>query len=147
MWPRENFLFVTELFELCCAIDSVSGVIKWCLTEWSRKRRLVMHFYFKFCVQTKFHSQTDKEIWIELNQKSNNGKWSFFFFPQLLPFHSQCRHFSEGNSKPTVHLISAHWLILLSSAVTVCLEWAVKAAWSRRNTPHIYFQSLIEYCR
>lgn len=49
-------------------------------------------FYFKLRLQTKFHSQADKEIGIELNQieVSNNGKWSFsfFFFPLtvIVPF-------------------------------------------------------------
>lgn len=90
VWLRENIIFLTELFELHCAIDSISGVIKWCLTAWSRTRWFVMHFYFKLRLQTKFHSQTDKEIWIELNriEVSNNGKWSFFSLPLtvIVPF-------------------------------------------------------------
>lgn len=80
MWLWNNLVFFTEVFELCCTIESISGVIKWCLTAWWRRRRFVLHFYLKLCLQTKFHSQTDKEIWIELNQTevNNNGKWSFF---------------------------------------------------------------------
>lgn len=153
LWLWENFIFLTEL---CRAFDSISGVIKWWLTAWSRKRWFVKHFfYFKLCLQTKFHSQTDKEIWIELNQieVNHNGKWSFFS-PPSNDYHSILGAiiFQKGITNQLslqciVHFISAHWLIPLSSAVTVGLEWGGKAAWSWGNTLHIFFQSLIEYCR
>lgn len=71
------------LYELFCAADFKSGVIKWCLTARLRKGPCVMHFYIKRSLLTKFLSQTDKEIWIEIKQTEVSSNRSGPLFPSF----------------------------------------------------------------
>lgn len=135
------------LFELFCAVDFKSGVIKWCLTARLRKGPCVMHFYIKRSLPTNFLSQTDKEIWIEIKQTEVSSNRSG-------PLFASCRnyHFSVHIIYPLgitnqlllpcfVHISSTHCLIPLSS------EWEMRAAWCQSNMPHICIHPLMECYR
>lgn len=147
-WPlRKNLIF----FSLCSAIESIPGLIEWRLGCTAEEEVICYAFFMwnSFCKQnSSWRAPITKKC--ELNSTEQKSaimeSGLFLFFPQLLSFQSHCHYLPKGNNKATVAPIalsisfSAHWLIPLSPAVTVCLEWAEKAAWSWRNTLHIYFQ-------
>lgn len=145
---RDQELIYSYFTALHCETESF--LIKWCLTARCRPSWLVMHSYLKFCLQTNSSLRLIKKVELNQTEVRNNENWPFFSSSTvIISFWGPLSLRKRKTNRLSLLLLSPFLLRLipLSSAVTVGLEWAVKAAWSPGNTPSIYFQALIERCR